>query len=54
MGTEIAVDFEVDQVIMKAPPDEPEKVNALLINKFQPYEPKMKNFSYEHYYVKII
>ena len=52
MATEIANDFEVNQVIIKAPPDEPEKVNAVVKNSFTPYV--LKDFSYPHYYTKFI
>jgi hypothetical protein len=50
MASELANDFEVNQVIMKAPPDEPEKVNALLANQFQPYPLR----GFQHYYAKRI
>jgi len=52
MGFELAGDFEVKQVIMKAPPDEPMRVNALIANQFLPYE--LESFPYKHYYMKSI
>ena len=52
MASEMADDFEVNQVIIKAPPDEPEKVKALIANQFNPCT--LKNFLYEHYYTKFI
>jgi RimJ/RimL family protein N-acetyltransferase len=52
MTTELANDFEVNQVIMKAPPNEQEKINALVINQFHPYI--LTDFPYEHYYMKQI
>jgi RimJ/RimL family protein N-acetyltransferase len=52
MGTELANDFEVNQVIMKAPPNEPEKIKALITNKFHPYI--LADFPYKHYYKRSI
>jgi hypothetical protein len=52
MGSELANDFEVNQVIMKAPPDEPERVNALIANNFHPHS--LDSFPYNHYYEKYI
>jgi RimJ/RimL family protein N-acetyltransferase len=52
MASELANDFEVNQVIMKAPPDEPEKIKALIKNQFHPYI--LTNFPYKHYYSKSI
>ena len=52
MGSELANDFEVNQVIMKAPPDEPERANALIANQFQSYI--IENSPYMHYYTKSI
>jgi len=51
MSTKIANDFEVDKIIMKAFPDEPEKVNALLLNNF--YPDINKEIEYDDYYIKI-
>jgi len=51
MATEIMAGFEVNQVVMKAPPDQPEKVNALLANGFAPT--KINILPYEDYYSKI-
>lgn len=51
MSTELADDFEVRKIIMKAPPDEPEKVNALILNYF--YPDTKKEFRYNDYYIKI-
>jgi hypothetical protein len=50
MGSELASDFDVKQVITKAPPDEPNRIAALLANAFVPYETK----KYEYYYMKEI
>jgi len=52
VASELANDFEVDQVIMKATPDEPGRVNALIINQFRPYT--LENFPYKYYYMKSI
>jgi len=52
MGTELANDFEVNQVIMKALPNESGKVNALIKNQFIPYE--LPDFPYKHYYMKSV
>ena len=52
MGTELANDFEVNQVIMKAPPDEPERINALVANHFKPYA--FEKFPHKNYYMKSI
>jgi hypothetical protein len=52
MATEIADDFEVNKIIMKAPPDEPEKVNALILNQF--YPDTNKEIKYDHYYIKLL
>ncbi len=52
LASELANDFEVSQVIMKAPPDELSKVNALATNQFQPYGKGA--FRFEHYFVKTI
>ena len=52
MSTELARDFEVNQVIMKAPPDELGKVNALILNDFQTY--KLTDFPYKHYYSRTV
>ena len=49
LAGELARDFEVNQVIIKAPPEEPEKVNALLKNQFT-----MTDFPYPYYYMKVI
>ncbi len=50
MASKLANDFEVNQVIMKAPPDEPCKVSALVANRFQPDQ----GFSFDHYYVRTV
>jgi len=52
MGGQLARDFEVYQVIMKAPPNEPERVAALVKNRFEPYE--SADFPFEHYYGRYI
>jgi hypothetical protein len=52
MASKLANDMEVNQVIIKAPPDETEKVNALIKNQFIPYT--LKDFPYEYYYMKSI
>jgi len=52
MSTELANDFEVNQVIIKAPPDEPERVSALTANHFLSYE--AEDFFYKQYYMKSI
>ena len=52
MGSELPKDFEVKQVIMKAPPDEPARVSAMIANQFRPHT--QKKFPYEHYYMKVI
>ena len=51
MATEIADDFEVNKVIMKAPPDEPERVNALISNHF--HFDSNNEIGYDHYYIRI-
>jgi hypothetical protein len=48
MGSELANDFAVKQAITKAPPDESDRITALLANGFVPYETK----KYKHYYLK--
>jgi hypothetical protein len=50
MGSELASDFAVKQVITKSPPDESDRIAALLVNGFAPYETKR----YKHYYMKEI
>lgn len=52
MSSELANDFEVNQVIFKAPPSEPEKVNAVCKNGFVPYT--LADFPYKHYYMKSV
>jgi hypothetical protein len=52
MCGELARDFEVNQVIMKAPPNEPERCAALMKNGFAPSE--IANFPFEHYYSKSV
>ena len=52
MSFELANDFEVNQVIMKALPEESEKASALLQNQFCPYT--KASFPYSHYYMKTI
>jgi len=51
MATEIMEDFEVNQVVMKAPTDQPEKVCALLENEFVPT--KIDILPFEDYYLKV-
>ena len=51
MATELANDFEVHKIIMKAPPNEPERVNALISNHF--YSDTKKEFKYDNYYIRI-
>jgi hypothetical protein len=50
MGSELASDFAVKQVITKAPPDESDRIAALLANGFIPYKTK----NYKYYYMKEI
>jgi RimJ/RimL family protein N-acetyltransferase len=50
MGSELASDFAVKQVITKAPPDEPDRIAALTANGFTPYETE----EYKYYYIKNI
>lgn len=52
MSTQLADDFEVNKVIMKALPEEPEKVSALLSNHFHP--DTVNEFQYDNYYIKEI
>ena len=52
MATEIADDFEVNKIIMKASPDEAEKVNALILNHF--YPDTNKEVGYDDYYIKTV
>jgi hypothetical protein len=52
MATDLANDFEVTKIIMKAPPDEPDRVNALIANHF--YPDNNKEFKYDNYYFKLI
>lgn len=50
IASELANDFEVNQVIMKAVPEEVGKVNALIKNNFQPYV--LTDFPFKHYYIR--
>lgn len=51
MATELAYDFEVTKIIMKAPSNQPERVNALILNQF--YPDTNKEFLYDDYYIRI-
>ncbi len=51
MSTELSDDFEVNKIIMKAPPDEPARFNALISNGF--YPDINKECKYDHYYIRV-
>ncbi len=51
MATKLADDFEVTKIIMKSPPNQPNKVNALILNHFHPYT--SEEFKYDDYYIRI-
>ena len=50
LATEVAGNFEVTTVILKAPPDEPERIAALVQNHFRPDVDRTIDF--DHYYIR--